>query len=726
VSGSRHARQLPFGERLVTLISGALFVSQVCGPPAVAAAASVATAHITARDLIELNQLSGEVGTGLSVAPDGGHLAFLLHRADIEEDTYRASWMILETGGAHRATASLDAGDAMLFRAGDGDQVNGSWVNEAPQWSSDSRWICYRKLVHATIELWCSDTHGAAKRVTADADSIESFTWVGSGHRLLAKGESRRNSKRPIASPDAHLYDPVVPWSPLHARPNGQSPSGAATFFEVDLDQNLEREATAAESSGYEESSSAFSVIDHARHIAAQFGRNARLVAVAQNGAIAWLSADETGKQGLAPPLSLHTAGANGEGFNKTCAHAECREIVEHIAGGAQLVWSADGSEIYFIRKDGPNHGRTHWYGWNPKSDRIRWILNSTGTSLSDCHVRRDRVFCFREQASSPRTLVSIDFKSGKIDTIFDPNPEFHRFSLGASRQMEWTDLKGHSTFGTLIMPVGYVAGKRYPLVIIGYRASSAFHGGVGGEYPTHLFADNGFLVLVYDQPEDWDALARMNSALDVLKAAWNGERFELSATLSSIEAAIEILDRQGLADPKRVGITGLSTGASHVDFALTHSSRFRAAIVSQPPWSYSTYFLSSSGASWRSLLRDLGLGPAGSGQDATLEAISLDQHPERLTTPLLINASDDEYLPGLQTVIALSEARKPVELHVYPDEYHIKWSPRHLYEIYLRNVDWMKFWLQDEERADASVQPQYARWRSIRAQIAPSDITDH
>ena len=63
----------------------------------------------------------------------------------------------------------------------------------------------------------------------------------------------------------------------------------------------------------------------------------------------------------------------------------------------------------------------------------------------------------------------------------------------------------------------------------------------------------------------------------------------------------------------------------------------------------------------------------------------------------------------------------KPVEIFIYPNELHIKNQPKHRFEIYNRNLDWMRFWLQDYEDPNSSKSQQYARWRKLRElQVAP------
>ena len=51
-----------------------------------------------------------------------------------------------------------------------------------------------------------------------------------------------------------------------------------------------------------------------------------------------------------------------------------------------------------------------------------------------------------------------------------------------------------------------------------------------------------------------------------------------------------------------------------------------------------------------------------------------------------------------------------PSKCIVFSNEYHIKWQPVHRYNIYRRNIQWLKFWLQNEEADDPVDPEQYVR----------------
>jgi hypothetical protein len=96
-------------------------------------------------------------------------------------------------------------------------------------------------------------------------------------------------------------------------------------------------------------------------------------------------------------------------------------------------------------------------------------------------------------------------------------------------------------------------------------------------------------------------------------------------------------------------------------------------------------------------------------------ERLSATANVEKIQTPLLLNVPDNEYLTSLPLYSAMRGWKKPVEMWVYPDEYHQKIQPKHRYSVYQRNVDWFRFWLKGEEDPDPAKEEQYERWRKLR-----------
>jgi dipeptidyl aminopeptidase/acylaminoacyl peptidase len=230
--------------------------------------------------------------------------------------------------------------------------------------------------------------------------------------------------------------------------------------------------------------------------------------------------------------------------------------------------------------------------------------------------------------------------------------------------------------------------------------------------------------VLCFDIPTtDYSRLATDDFAS---VGRWGrGERDPIKhRILDTLRAAIDELNQGGVIDPNRVGITGLSYGAETVGFAITNMPRLRAAIASSGlGWNPIDYYVYGPVA--RGILGAWGVGAPEKTPERWRE-FGFSPNATRVRAPVLLNVADHELLNAVQPVMSLQDANKAVEMHVFLDEYHIKWQPAHRLAIYQRNIDWMNFWLRGIEDASPEKVEQYRRWRAMRTltEALPSDVS--
>ena len=266
-------------------------------------------------------------------------------------------------------------------------------------------------------------------------------------------------------------------------------------------------------------------------------------------------------------------------------------------------------------------------------------------------------------------------------------------------------------TFGYLIKPRGYTPRKRYPLVILTKQAVGFLQEfGSGGEYPAHVFADRGMMVLICQEP-----FASLNRLGDV--GRFRNDFQVRRHTLESLEVGIKRLEDEGLIDPDKVALTGFSDGAELGYFALIRSHhRFAAAIFSTPSWETFGYYMMP-GPIRHGVASQAGLTLERDGPSAWFyDGLAPSRNVESITAPILFHLADSEVLSALQSLVTLEDRGKPFEGYVFPNEYHMKWQPAHLYSIWKRNIQWLQFWLQDQEVSDPVDPDQYDRWRKLRA----------
>jgi hypothetical protein len=230
--------------------------------------------------------------------------------------------------------------------------------------------------------------------------------------------------------------------------------------------------------------------------------------------------------------------------------------------------------------------------------------------------------------------------------------------------------------------------------------------------------AANGFAVLSFDEPEDRQTAARARDVATDVTSDYTAFRKQRSH-FNALSTVVDELIARGIVDPRRVGITGLSDGAENVAYALIHSSKFAAAAVST--LIFHPFALSFAGSgSYRELIVRLFGDPLVS-LDKWRE-LSIGLNADRIRTPLLAQVADRELMEAALNFVPLQDARRPAEMVVFPNEYHVKWQPAHRLAVYNRNLDWFRFWLQDYEDPDPAKTEQYARWRQFREQQRVSE----
>jgi dipeptidyl aminopeptidase/acylaminoacyl peptidase len=305
--------------------------------------------------------------------------------------------------------------------------------------------------------------------------------------------------------------------------------------------------------------------------------------------------------------------------------------------------------------------------------------------------------------------------RTGVMRVVHNPNSAFAQLRLGSVRRLRWETDLGLEAFGDLVLPPDYRPGDQLPLVVVQYHSDGFLRGGTGDEVPIYLLAERGLAVLSIERPpvvamafpnlRSWDEANAAN------QKEWGERRNLLSAVLGGVQAAIAT----GTVDSARVGITGLSDGATTAAFALINSSVFAAAMMSSCCIEPQTT-MAVGGVGWADWLRTIGYPPMTANDQSFWAPMSLAQNANRIETPVLLQLSDQEFRLGLEAFAALREQRKAVELYIFPNESHVKTQPWHRRAIYERTIDWFNFWLRDIEDAAPAKRAQFERWRAMRA----------
>ena len=276
------------------------------------------------------------------------------------------------------------------------------------------------------------------------------------------------------------------------------------------------------------------------------------------------------------------------------------------------------------------------------------------------------------------------------VRQLTEMNPHFQDLLFGEQKVIRWKSFDGREIEGILILPVHYDPGKKYPLVvqIHGGPLWAWWNGCLANWHEwAQLLATHGFAVL-YPNPRGSNGYG-WRFALENI-GDWGGGDFQ------DILSGIDHLIHRGIADPKRIGIGGWSYGGFMTAWAVTHSQRFKAAVMGASVTDLKTMY-STSGRP-ENFSTYMGGPPYGE-----TEKIYTSHSPvtfvEQVTTPtLVLHGGEDPVVPITQSkefYQGLLDHKVITEFVIYPRESHGISGRNHQIDLMQRVVEWFLHYMQ-------------------------------
>ena len=639
---------------------------------------------LTSMDLLTIRDVHG-----LSISPNGRYVAFVLGQADYRLNGYRSGIFVV---GTEPGSLPLNLGSAGMPHW---DEIN-QWISEAPQWSSDSRFITYRmrmsKCRRWQVWRW-SRTGGPPMQLTHTKGDVSSYRWTANDSEIVMTVEKeidpsqvKKISEHGIlyeGNFDVFMPQPIVK-AVLASRPKNKE------IWIHEVATGKDRKATDDEIRLH---------TPPAGDVIALDSGHAEDPKVSPDGlSIAYRQYLDDPRRSVRQSWRL---------FIKPVLGGPPLDLSPEATYVSDYWWSEDSTELYFVEYLEDLTPVTLLASRRDGGTPRKLFVNLTSDFLASYSMDQSGRFlaCTRENNTTPPRIGYVDLRSGNVHTLFDPNPEFRNFELRSAVRISGKNKYGDPWFGHLVKPLSFEDGERYPLIITLYRSGDFFlRGASGDENPIQVYAAHGFAVLSFDIGTDRNSVpGDFQSHLPV----W-------ASPTASLESAIQRLSEMGIIDPSKVGIAGFSHGAEIMAYAITHAKFIHAAIGDVG--SRDPYFYYMATNSWHKIFADWGLGgwPEGNAS-ANWRELSPSLRADRINVPLLMNAADSEFLIDLSVFTSLKELGKPVELYIYANELHRKNQPKHRYEIYDHNLDWFRYWLKGEEDPNVGKKGQYERWQRLR-----------
>lgn len=318
------------------------------------------------------------------------------------------------------------------------------------------------------------------------------------------------------------------------------------------------------------------------------------------------------------------------------------------------------------------------------------------------------------ESLESRPKLVKVDTVSHQETVILDPNPQFDHFRFGKVETVHWTGKKGEALTGWLIYPTDFAPGKRYPLVIQGYKFSPdrfLLDGPMNTAFAAQELANKGIAVL------------QMQESSLLEPSEWSPEYTQVE--ISQVESAIDYLDSMGVIDREKVGLIGFSKTGHQVLYCLAFSRyHFSAATVAEgTAGGYWDYVLAGNSAFGDWVWDQFYQGNPWRSNWQMWMKNSLTFNYYDIHTPLRLESDRNDphdgggsaVLDEWEPFVALKRLNRPVELIFVPHGAHPVRKPWDRLASQQGDVDWFVFWLKGEEDPDPDKSKQYARWRELR-----------
>ena len=626
----------------------------------------------------------------LKIAPDGSAVAYLVTSYDKESDESRTALWIAGWSGAH------------------GRQLTrGASVSE-PRFSPDGHSVSFlsARPPGRTTQLWRIDRHGGkARQLTHVSGEIVSYEWSPDGRHVVLvvrDGEDFAADGQPLRTPRPLVIDA---YHFKEERRGYLTAAARSHLYLLDVRSGVSEALT----------------IDAAREDS--------LPAFSPDGrTLAYVSNLMTGTEG---------AGIDEIRLIAPSPGATPRTLLSDWSPNHQkLEWSPDGTLVAFLQGDELKYNAyimDRLAVAEVKSGRVRALTGGLDRAvISPSFAADGTAIQFAVEDDGAQYPAQVRLADGAIERLAGPSVVkelaaaaghtavlasddrapfevfaleagqrrplsahnralFGELSLGSVEDIAFTSRDGTPIHGQIVKPSGFVSGHPYPTILWihggpnGQDDHSLLLESYGPQLERQLFATHGYVVLAVNYRGGTGRGAQFARSIF---ADWGHLEVE------DLEAGVDYVIAQAIADPARLGVGGWSYGGLLTDYLVASDTRFKAAISGAGSGNQ----LSTYGSDEYVVQYDAELGPPWKATALWLKVSYPFFHADRIHTPTLFLGGDKDFdVPiggGEQMYQALRTLGVPTQLVVYPGEYHLLDRPSFLVDRYRRYLDWMAKYL--------------------------------
>ena len=594
-------------------------------------------------------------------------------------------------------------------------------VSDAPQgvnafsFSRDGKWLAFSAGRADARQLWLVDLKqddAAPVQLTKHATPVGSWAWQPDSARIFfiaADSVDRDDARRRERKFDVRIINPPrVPnhlWSVTIADKSEKRWTSGTEYGVGSFTQSQDGAWIAFRSASLDRYSSGSSIDDAENYLLdAGSGAIRRLTNNKKGESLPRFSPDNK--------LLVFTAGDDFDSFRNTkfyvmpVAGGEPRKLLgewDHSVG--QPNWSADSKTIYFTEGIGVDQ---HWFAVDAASGKLTQLTRERGVmGGSFDHEAGLFLLSFSDPTQPTDYYVARPETIGnraRWVRVSDANPQVAGFHLSEYETVRWKSSDGQMVEGILSKPVGYEAGKRYPLIVQLHGGPAAadtngFSGGYGSYI--HIFAANGYAVLRpnYRGSDNYGEKFRMQISGDYFRQAYD-----------DIIAGVDYLIARGIADPDKLGMMGWSAGGHWSNWTLTRTDRFKAISSGAGGMNWISMYAQTDVQAPREFYFK---GKPWENWDHYLDVSPL-KYIKNAKTPTLIHVCEgDPRVPKPQSDelhMALKKLGVPTEYIVYPLDTHGIGEPRYQMVKMVSEFNWFEKWIKGK--------PGWFDWKQMLATL--------
>jgi dipeptidyl aminopeptidase/acylaminoacyl peptidase len=649
--------------RMIVLAStiwtcGLIALAQTPTPTATPPATPTATPtpipsnQVTAERLLSVRAISD-----LRFSPDGERVAFVVSEPVKGTTRARHIWML-----------DVKTKEVRQF-------TNSSKSEDTPRWTPDGKRLAFLSNRDDVRQIYViSMAGGESKRLLETKHEIDSFSWSPDGKQIAFfasepktdaedKKEKDKDDARVVdrddrlrrlwlLDPDSGKVRQVTSgrWRINEAEwlPSGAAMIASATDHpEADVDANRIYSINLADGKLSE--------------VFGPRGPFGRLRVSPDGKTVAYVAAPVDGP-------STHDL------FLLTLADGKTRNLTSQILDRPVLAhnWSSNNNLVATIQT-GPN---TNIVSINPagKPDQLEKLpVNPRSVELS-----ASGLMAFVGNSSSELDELWLKEHDKPAQRVSDFNKNLRQLTILKPEWFRYKSFDGLEIEGALIKPAGYVAGTRVPLIAL-------IHGGPTGAWQDsieswgQLLAARGFAIFY---PNVRGSTGYGHKFIEMNRADWGG------ADYKDVMAGVDYLIAQNIADPQRLGIGGWSYGGYMSEWAITQTTRFKAAVSGAGLSNLASEFGTEAGSSYDQWF----FGVPYENLDVFMKSSPIKYLKNAKTPTLILQGEADRTDPigqSQELYRGLKYYGVEAELVLYPREGHGLAEEKHLIDRLNRIVAW-------------------------------------